>query len=275
MPILYIDVPASHDDPPEDDAMVLVKSFQWESWVELRFADLTSSEYRRAVAKLAGRLADANALAERADPSAAAIALSEGEGDEELGVLDLMARAEEAMPKWSETMQEIVQEIDNISTLAEATTAEMAQGDKQGKGFAARLTAARRLAKELEGPAQRIENLGEQFARQLYEVDQGVRVIIERAPGEVEEDPDSKKDACEFFRTVRVMAASSEEGLGALKGMVDAMSPIEGMSRDLRPALRKLRHGLTLMYEGRDVIRSWVTQMDASPLDCADTVNTT
>jgi len=255
--------------------MALVKSFQWESWVGLRFADPTSSEYRRAVAKLAGRLAEANALAERADVSAAAIALSEGDADEEPGVLDLMARAEEAMPQWSETMQEIVQEIDNISTLAQATTAEMAQGDKQGKGFAARLTAARRLAKELQEPAMRIDNLGEQFARQLYEVDRGVRVIIERAPGEVEEDPDSKEAACEFFQSVRLMANSSEEGLGALKGMVDAISPIEGMSRDLRPPLRTLRHGLTLMYEGRDVIRSWVAQMDASPLDCSDTISTT
>jgi hypothetical protein len=274
MPILYIDVPALHDDPPEDETMVLVKSFQWESWVDLRFADSASSEYRRAVAKLARRLADANALAERTDVSAAAIALSEGDDDQELGVLDLMARAEEAMPQWSETMQEITREIENISTLAQATTAEMAQGDKQGKGFAARLTAARRMAKELDGPAQRIDNLGEQFARQLYEIDQGVRLLIERLPGEVEEDPEGRESACEFFQSVRLMADSAEEGLGALKGMVDAMSPIEGMSRDLRPRLRKLNHGLTLMYEGRNVIRSWVAQIEASPLDCEVTINT-
>jgi hypothetical protein len=151
----------------------------------------------------------------------------------------------------------------------------MAQGDKQGKGFAARLTAARRMAKELDGPAQRIDSLGEQFARQLYEIDQGVRLLIERLPGEVEEDPEGRQTACEFFQSVRLMADSAEDGLGALKEMVDAMSPIEGMSRDLRPRLRKLRHGLTLMYEGRDVIRSWVTQIDASPLDCEETIDKT
>jgi hypothetical protein len=243
---------------------------QWESWTDLRFASPTSAEYRIAVAKLATRLAEANATAEQVDISAAAIALAESEADAEPGIVDRMALAEEAMPQWADTVAEIGREIENIGALMQAATADMERGETQGKGFAARLTVLRRVSKELNEPAKRINNFGEQFAGQLNDVDQGIRLIIERLPDEVQEDPDNKGAACEFFETVRSMADSADEALGGLKEMIDAISPIEGMSRDLRPSLRALRQGLTLMYEGRDVIRSWVALMDASPLDCSD-----
>jgi hypothetical protein len=270
MPILYVDVPGLHDEPPADEAMALVKSFQWDVWTELRFASPLSPEYREAVAKLAARLAEANATAERVDVSGAAIALVEDNADEELGVIDRMAQAEEVMPKWAETVEKIGEEIENIGVLLQAATDDLNRGDQQGKGLAGRLTVLRRMSKELQEPAKRIGNFGEEFARQLNEVDQGFRVMIERAYAEVEADPSSKEAACEFFAMVRSLADSAEEGLGSMKQMIDAISPAEGMSRDLRPALRTMRQGLTLMYEGREVIRSWVGLIEASPLDCAD-----
>ncbi len=268
MPILYVDVPALHDDSPVDEAMALVKSFQWESWTELRFASPTSPEYRIAVSKLATRLAEASATVERVDIPAAAVALLE-HGDSEPGLIDRVAQAEGAMPEWATTVQEIGQEIEKIGVLMQAATEDLTQGDAQGKGFAYRLTVARRLAGQLRGPTDRITSSSEMFTRQLNEVDQGVRVLIDLIPSQVQDNPDDKETACSFFESVRSMADSAEEGLGALKQMVDAISSIEGMSRDLRPLLRELRQGLTLMYEGREVMRSWVAMIDAAPLDCS------
>jgi hypothetical protein len=56
-----------HEEQPEDDLVVLVQTFQWENWTDLRFSSPDSEPYRRAVARLASRLVAANLEAERAE----------------------------------------------------------------------------------------------------------------------------------------------------------------------------------------------------------------
>ncbi len=51
--------------------------------------------------------------------------------------------------------------------------------------FAARLIIARRLAQELSEPAERILALTNRYTRALYDVDAGVRAIINNAPREL------------------------------------------------------------------------------------------
>ena len=68
-----------------------------------------------------------------------------------------------------------------------------------GKGFAHRLLVARRLARELTEPTARISSFGQQFAAQLHDVDEGFRAIIERGAAEVEQQPASKTNLCEFL----------------------------------------------------------------------------
>lgn len=53
LPLLYVDVSSLHEDAPDDPLVVLVKTFQWVDWRELRFSDIDSGEYRRGVARLA------------------------------------------------------------------------------------------------------------------------------------------------------------------------------------------------------------------------------
>ncbi len=275
MPVLYVDVPALHEDPPTDEAMALVKPFQWEDWTDLRFSAPESPEYRAAVAALAKRLAEANVAAERAEVPATAVEASAESAsiDEEPGIVDRIAEAEEAMPAWSETLTAIGREIENIGELIQAATADVHQGEMQGKAFAARLAFMRRVARDLRPPADRIRDFGGSFTSQLHTVDAGIRIIIERAPVEVEQDPSAHATACEFFQAVRELSESADEGLGALQSMVDAITPIEGMSRDLRPVLRTLRSSLTVMLEGRKVTREWRELIDASPLRCGDEIS--
>ncbi|MFK4296653.1 hypothetical protein ABH924_001798 [Arthrobacter sp. GAS37] len=262
MPILYADVPALHEEKLNDEAMALVKPFQWEVWANLRFADPASPEYRMAVGRLAKRLSDANEAVAKVDVSAAAAAaaaLVEGSDDEELGLFDRMVLAEETMPLWVETVSEIGKQIEAIGSLMQKGTADLGISDQRGQGFAGRLSVLRKIAGELEAPANRISSFGEQFASQMNDVDQGVTIMIERLPPEVREGITEASEMLKFFESIRLMAKASDEGLGALKGMIDSIEPIQKMSRDLRPPLRTLRHGLTVMYEGRQVISSWVS----------------
>jgi hypothetical protein len=263
LPILYMDVPGLEDDPPSDDLLALVKRFQWVDWRELRFADRFSSEYRRAVASLAERLVAANRTAEATGASDAAISHAESL-DDEAGVIELLAGFEAALPRLTATTQAIGEAIREVGQVVQSTNEVVALDQGGANAFARRLQILRKLSIELADPSSRISTLGDDFAQQLHDVDLGIRAIIARAP----EEPENKSEFCSFFEVVRSMVTSSNNGLGALQGMVDSTAPLEKLSRDIRPPLRDMRRGLTLMVEGRDVMRPWVALMDASGLDC-------
>ena len=269
LPLLYVDFPALHDDEPGDDLIELVKSFQWEPWTELRFAERASGEYRRGVVRLADRLVAANAAAESVDVAAAAESLTKSPAtDDDSGILDRMAAAEAAMPVWLETLERIAAEINEIGIAMQGATAELHRSDAKGKGFAGRLRVARQIAQELGQPSADILALGNDFATQLHTVDMGIRTIIDEAPAAVADDLSAKAEVCEFFTVVRQLSDAADEGLGALQGMVDAIAPVEKMSRELRPPLRALRQGLTVMLEGREVTSEWVKLIEASSVTC-------
>ena len=70
LPVLYVDVPALHDENAPDDLVALVRTFQWEDWRDLRFVDVTGEAYRRGVARLAARLVEANRQVEKTSATA-------------------------------------------------------------------------------------------------------------------------------------------------------------------------------------------------------------
>jgi DNA repair ATPase RecN len=253
--------------------MALVRGFQWEDWRELRFAETSAGEYRRAVAKLAVRLVEANRQVERIDVASRALQSEEGgsEGlDESPGFIDRAATAEEALPKLVETMTAINKDIELIGQIIQDAIADIKRGESQTKGFGIRLLVARRLAHQLTDPVDRIRSFGADFASQLHEVDQGFRTILEHAAAEVQREPNSKAAVCEFFRAVRTMSAAAHEGLGSTQEMINTIAPLEKMSRDLRPVLRRLRQGLTAMVEAREVSDEWVQLVEATGIACDD-----
>jgi hypothetical protein len=272
LPLLYVDIPSLHEDTPSDDLVALVKTFQWEDWRELRFSDVGSSEYRRGVARLAQRLVEANKKAAETDVAAAARELvpSEGDADDSPGVLDQLAAAEETLPQWQTTLEAIGEEIQLIGQIVQEAAEEMGRGDAQGKGFAARLTVARNVSRRLREPSERVWSFGNEFASQLYQIDSGFRALIEQASREVRESPEYRPQVCVFFSAIRGLSAAAQEGLASMQSMIDAISPVETMSRDLREPLRRLRQGLTLMVEAREVTDEWVDLIEGTGINCDD-----
>ena len=271
LPLLYVDVPSLHEDAPSDDLVALVKTFQWKDWSDLRFSDVNSSEYRQGVAELAQRLVEANKKAEEKDIAAAARELEapvEDAEDDSPGLLERLAAAEETLPQWQATLEGISREIELIGPLMNDATADIERANAQGKGFAARLTIARRLSKRLHEPAENIWSLGNKSVSQLHQIDPGFRAIIEQASIEAHNDPESKANVCSFFQTIRELSDSARGGLESIQSMIDAISPLEAMSRDLRNPLRRLRQGLTLMVEARKVTDDWVEMIEGTDVDC-------
>ncbi len=156
-------------------------------------------------------------------------------------MLDQYGAAEEALPQWQKTLEAISEEITRIGRILQEAAEDMEKGDEQGRGFAARLTVARKLPQRMREPSERVWSFGNEFASQLHQVDAGLRAMIERAPNEVHENPESRSDICLFFDSIREMSAAAREGLGGIQSMIDVISPVGSMSRDLRTPLRWLR----------------------------------
>jgi hypothetical protein len=273
LPLVYLDIPGLNEDAPQDDAVSLVKTFQWADWRQLRFADPSSGEYRKAVAELAQRLVDANREILSQELTSAT---DTGRGDspipsdnDEPGLIDLIAAGEVAMPAWAETVTALGTEMTLFGTLTEGATKDIQDADQSGKGAAGRLTVARKFAKELMEPADRIMQLANKYASQSYDVDAAFRTMIAAIPDEVERDPNAKSAACEFFGMITTLAQNSQDAMSGLKAMVQQLGTAESLSRDLRPPLQKLKKGLTIMIEASAVIDGWKKAIADSPIDCS------
>lgn len=266
MPLLYVDFPGHHEEDPTDELIALVKKYQWEFWTDLRLVERGSGEYRKAVVALAKRLVAANAaIAAAASVAPIPAADDDDDDDDAPGIMDRMAEAETALPAWTDTAARVGQIIQVLGSRMQAAGEEMQAADARGKGFAGRLTVARRLADELKAPGEEVLSLSSDFAEQMNTVDSGIRAIIEAAPDSSANSPEEQEAIQEFFDSIIEMATSADEGLGSIEAFLNQMSPIERMSRDLRAPLKKFRQGLTVMSEGRQVINGWVRLIEESP----------
>ena len=276
LPVYYVDI-QSFNKESEDDLISMVCEFHYDDWRDLRLSDVNSEVYRRGVAKLAERLVEANKRAEEAsiDEAAPEVEMvADEEGDAALGTIDRMAKMEEEFPKWNETITEMTGQIEIVGEMMRDTARDINKGEGRG-GFSRRLLTIRRLAKDLNGPTDTISMLTNRFTSQLHDVDDGLRAIIEHAPGEIEKNPESRKGYCQFFTVIKELSESSDTALNGAQEMIDAIAPVEKMSRDLRPGLRRLRQALATIVEAREVTVSWVGLIEASGVDCREFGNGT
>lgn len=261
MPIRYIDFPALSEDPQSDDLIATATKYQWEDWTDLRFKERGSGANRLAVFKMAKRLADANAAAAIL-PSPLPVVRTQSEGDDDSpGLMDLIAEGETVLPLWTTTIERAGELLVSLGPEFEASQQQMEAADARGQGFAGRLTATRKLANNLDPIGDEMVSLGNDFASQLSSVDAAIRAIIEMAS---HADGEDGVQVHEFFATIREMARHADDGLGSLQDLMGQMAPMEKMSRDLRRPFGKLRKGLTVMHEGRQIINDWVRLIDES-----------
>ena len=272
LPLYYLDVPLLNSDGPTgDDLISAVREIQRLDWRHLRFEDITSGAYRRTVADMAGRLADANKRLEEATADKTVLKIG-GETDEDdtPGLIDRLAEFEEVVKdEFIKTLVAIRSQIEIVGEVMKEGNSAANKVDSRNT-FARKVQVARKAAIGLTVPTDELAILTNRFESQLHKIDDGIRIIIERAPSEIEENPDTKEDFCVFCESVRGMSRSSHDGLNAVQEMSDAAVPLERMSRDLRPVVRRLRQALTIMVEGREVSDDWISLIEASGIDCQE-----
>jgi hypothetical protein len=173
---------------------------------------------------------------------------------------------EESIPQMAGILVDVAGAIEQIAEVVREASTEIGQNTNPTSALATRLRVARSLASRLDPPSTDILSLGSSFSSSLNEVDEGVRIIIERSPEEARSNPETVEQLMSFFQTIRELVIAAEVGLGAVQDMIEQIGPLEKMSRDLRKPLRALREGLTLFVDGLTVMRGWVALIDATEL---------
>lgn len=270
LPILYASVADLDRDEPEDDLARRVASIQREDWRQLRFAERASSEYRTAVNRLAARLVEANRVATEVEATATVSSEIPGKDDEDVGpgLIDRLVGAEEALPHYAEKLVQMTKEAGRVGELLNLATEEVRRGDAQGSGFGNRLRVARTLARDLSSPTDGVVAAASECVSLLRTIDSGIRDLIQAAPAEVRDRPESKEAVCGFLQSLRESVVTTERMMVAIEGSIDAIEPLENASRDLRPVIRRLRRGLAAMLDARGITQEWNHLMQSSGLKC-------
>jgi chromosome segregation ATPase len=178
-----------------------------------------------------------------------------------LGLIDLLAQGEEALPRMSEALEALGTATDEVTGALNESAAEVEASDARGAGFAARLAIARKLAGRLEAPAEKIEDEGREYARALLEADPAVHALLDQiddalAAGSAA-TADELAEASEYLGSLLGMAAATAESRAGLEGFVEALEGISTISRDVRRPATQMRKGLQGMVDGYAVIEAW------------------
>jgi hypothetical protein len=273
MPLLYVPVDIDEDSP--DEVIRLIARTQYEDWRALRFADVGSAEHRLGVNRLALRLVEIDervatqptlsgislltpAGAEK--PAAGASIVDEPATVADLeapGLIDLLAEFENLSPIWIETINQFPAVMAEVGSLTEAATERLAQGDREGKGFAFRVLVAHDLAAQLQEPAAQLEALSTDYASQLIDIDPGVQALIRLALEADETNPDHQQAARELSASILDLVEKSRATSVALTEFIAILSDSARSSRELRPVMNRMQTALRAVVDGQLVIEQW------------------
>lgn len=280
LPLYFVDVPAMNDGNSGDPAIRLIAKRHREDWRTLRLLDGSVQPYRVGVNRLATRLLEV-ARERQASPAVQVQGPDDDKEDDgptaekrpclvpeprteqravdhELGLPELLAEGEEALPRTVETLQAISQQIQLVGEIAESGTEEIEKSDSAGKGFRGRLAVMNRIAQRLEDPANELEMLTSRYAADLLILDPAMKQLIRLVDEQSEDDPDS---AGEFFEAIRGMVEQSGGASASVQGMIGSMEG-EQFSRELQVPLQRMRVSLQSLVDGQQLIESWKAQIE-------------
>lgn len=262
MPIYWTSVPeldAANPETSEDEAIRAIASYQRQDFREIRFEDRASAAYRKAVAELAGEIAERAVAAERVQDVPAALPVppkaeqEDEEDEEEPGIIERIAGGEDAMKRVTGIMEAIGAEIETVGSTVQGSGGDIQAAMAQGKGAKAVLPITARLAAELNEPSARIEGLGLDYANCLAELDPAMHGLLDLA--ELQSEPDSEQK--DFLKSVQGLVSASAEASVSLSELVDGAREMSTLSRALRAPLGHMRKGLQGVLDGRAIIEEW------------------
>jgi len=257
--LLYVDIPQLNDEKNQDALINTIRGFQYEDWREIRFSNTNSEQYRIAVYRLAKRLVEINSKIEQNNDGHSEIletALPEKNEDDDAGLIDKLAEMEKTMPEWNSTLLELTKEIENVGTIAREET-EYMSSKENGTNFLERLDMIRKLANRLSVPAEKIWQLSNKNMAQVNAVEIGLCSLFENASEQIKTNPQEKENVESFLTSFRGLISAGKDSFNGIDSMISSLGPVEKLSREIRPVIRKIKEGLTRFYQTKDSFNEW------------------
>ena len=275
LPIYYLHVEALHGELPENhpdrELLATIRKTQWTDWTDLRFKARSSEEYRRAVAKLVGRIVEAGKKIEsgaREPPAPAALALATPSTEEEPatdapGELDHLADLEHSLPAMTEAIEEIGGALREARGVMDAMTAEVNNAPAHRSTFAYRKNLASQLAHNLEQPADRLTKASQELATHTRTADSGTRIMLQKAAEAIASGSPEEQAAGKNILSVTRKAAGSIASMNdAGRNTLKTLPTLTKLSKDLRPVGRRIAQAVTVIIEAGEVSQGWVALID-------------
>ncbi len=261
--ILYLPTPSLTDK--HDDIARILSNRLYFPWEELRFEESNSNAYRRAINSLAKQIIAAIRRSEESEGEITEAeftrASDEDDSDDSTraessdGVIELLADLETAMPLFEQTILELKGALEELSSIAELSKAEMEIANQSHKPASAKLVASRQFAKRLDGPAMEMDRIADDYMDHLLRVDRGMEVLI----GQLGKYDDSENVgiARDLLRTLNNLVLQSGLGIDSLEVLQQTFGPLYDLSSTLRPPLDRMTRAIRKIIPSRNTFIKW------------------
>ncbi|WP_157962583.1 toll/interleukin-1 receptor domain-containing protein [Homoserinimonas sp. OAct 916] len=277
-----------------DELKDLAARMQFESWDGLRLLDESSTQYRMAINRLATRLveltqrlessgrdgsevvsgarlisvsltAEAGKAQTPAQDVAEEVQQYPEEADESVdeededapGLIDVIADVEPAMEEWRKTMEMIGPATERFNTVIGAATEKMDAANSRPNSFAAKIAIARSMARDAEAPLVEIETLSKDYSTALLRVDVGVQALLKLASSQ-----SSTHDVDSFISSLQGLIQAGRDSTTSVRSAADIAKANAGLSRDIRPVLRRFETALRNIADGMSIMDGWQDSID-------------
>ncbi len=248
LPILYAAVPGFTSENP-DEAVALTARMQYVDWTDLRLSDVGSPEQRRAVNRLAQRLADV------ASEIAARQVEQEVQGDSEtaLGLSETLEAIAELLPDWLTAV-----EIDPVLTEQIRVTVN-AFGEKRRRSgpAGARFAVLQREAAELLPLAQRHLEFAEVYSSRTIALEPAMRRIIRIAEAHPDAVPALSEMESALKKAKAEIVKSEKQRSEGWIGLGEYAERYAHTSRAMSAVRDLWQRASELVYEANATVLRW------------------
>lgn len=249
-PIRFVNIERALTRFEDDELANLIGNTQGINFYESGTRDPASISYIEIVSKIVAKLISIDN--ELSSQYAAGEIGQPIDARDENGTLDDLVEMEEALANQDSLLSELINNMSLIGELAAQKTEQIAQSDRNGKGFAGRLAIARALAKEMQPTAEEVLKYSGQFSRNMQSMDRGVRAYASLCSAQ-----DDCERSAQFEQGVLALVEAGKQAIEQCRSYINALNKAKKLSRDLRAPIGLVTQGLDLFCSNERYFEEW------------------
>lgn len=261
LPLLFADLRRTDDD---DEVASITRKLHWIDWTTARLEDRLSPESKKLVQKMAKRLLEAQEEIDSAPkgggvkaPSGDSAATSEeDEGDDSPGLVDRVAAAESAIEVYAPRLAAFTNELSVVTRAFNEASPRL----EEATSFGRRLKILHETAVAISPNIESSYQIGQSLSETVVEADPGVRDLLELAEEAASSENQLERQAVSSFADTIIEAMESAlTMIESARDLDPTLAKMQGLSREMRPLVRRLRKALSLIVDAQTVFGGWLT----------------